>query len=123
MGIEASEVLEKAGYQDLIGSRIQSLSLDVMGVDATDPRLEQFQLFLGQCIEQVQGDDPALEVWASNDSLNELIDTLECTTLTSWGLVFNWSAQLYVNAQDGTVGLHLELLPYEFAPIYGYTLQ
>lgn len=129
MGLETAELLEETGCEnqgeglDIYGMRISIFSANVHGADVNDPRLSDLCQFLQKLVIQLNAADSELQVYGNKESVDELLDIMEARVVTEFRLVFGWHADLEICEETETLRLTIQLLPYEFADIFGYSLQ
>ena len=129
MGFETAEILEESGCEDhgegvdVSGMLITQFSATVIGADINDPRLSDLCQFLQQLIRNLQADDTDMPVYANQESVDELLDILEGQVLTKFKLVFAWQDVVAQCVETGELSLLIQLIGYDHAPIFGYTLQ
>jgi hypothetical protein len=129
MGFETAEVLEESGSEnqgqsiDLTGKRITMFSANVHGADVNDPRLADLCHFLQSLVIRLNAPDTDMPIYATQESVNELLDIVEARVVTELKLVFAWNGIIAVCEETETLSMLLQLLPYEFADIFGYSLQ
>lgn len=93
------------------------------GADINDPRLADLCQFLQALVARLQAADTDMPVYATQDSVDELLDTLESQVVTKFKLVFAWQGVISVCEEDQTLAMLIELVGYDYADIFGYSLQ
>lgn len=93
------------------------------GADINDPRLADLCQFLQALVFRLQAVDTDMPVYATQESVDELLDTLESQVVTKFKLVFAWNGIIAVCEETETLSMLIELVGYDYADIFGYSLQ
>lgn len=103
--------------------RISLFSADVHGASVEDPRLSDLCQFLQALVHKLNDENSDMQVFATQESVDELLDILETQVLTKFKLVFAWNGIVAVCEETETLSMLIQLMNYEHADIFGYNLQ
>lgn len=103
--------------------RITEFSASVHGADINDPRLADLCTFLQALVFRLQAVDTDMPVYATQESVDELLDILEAQVVTKFKLVFAWDGVIAVCEETETLSMLIRMIGYDHANIFGYTLQ
>lgn len=102
---------------------ITKFSVTVIGADVNDPRLSDLCQFLQQMVIRLQAENTDMPVCANEESVDELLDIMEGHVVTKLKLIFAWQDVVSQCVETGELSLLIQLVGYDHAPIFGYSLQ